>query len=628
MADSEFDIDGFDDPVVLYETSSWTQKFRSFINRSKSNIKKWYYTGAFDTGIELQQWNDIADESLDSDIPIVYRNKGHGVWRWVSLVLLIACIILMSLLIKNAVDRKHVFSSTDTSDNIGTKSSRRTLIISLDGFHPAYISEERTPFLNELYIGTMNDTISTPYMIPSLPSQTFPNHWSMVTGKYPYGHGILANRFWDPKMDLQFTIADTSSTMNTFWNQSYPLWYYTNEHGLKTHIHMWPGSEQVFEDELRNPTYVDAFDVNEPLDKKLQKIINVLEEESDVSLMFAYVPVVDTEGHKNGNLLDSGKVQVLKDVDNFISDIFHTLKEQDINIVVVSDHGMTTILKQNVFIWEDLFGDDLSGIIKLFDDTNTLIYTELAKTDEIYQRLKPNVPQQCKLSHSFDLFPYSGHPTVERRIAPLWIVCEPGYLIVTAAKYKDLPEKFGTHGFFNTQHPDTKALFLGKGPFFYNLRQKFNDHFIEPFLNIEIFSLLLNLLGIKDSDTPIHSDANLNFWEHPVPLGKYSENSKLMYQTYPESTYNSLWNSFSPLPSQDETDNNPSSSDNEDKELDTNSGSDSGYETDHEQSHEIESESNTITHIIDNIESTVQDLIDSIWPLHPDTSPKNEHSST
>ena len=63
-----------------------------------------------------------------------------------------------------------------------------TIVISLDGFHPSLISKRNTPFLHGLYTldydAGMNIT-STPFMIPSFPTETFPNHWTLVTGQYP-----------------------------------------------------------------------------------------------------------------------------------------------------------------------------------------------------------------------------------------------------------------------------------------------------------------------------------------------------------------------------------------------------------------------------------------------------------
>ena len=35
-------------------------------------------------------------------------------------------------------------------------------------------------------------------MLPSYPSLTFPNHFTIVTGLYPEHHGLVANSFYRP----------------------------------------------------------------------------------------------------------------------------------------------------------------------------------------------------------------------------------------------------------------------------------------------------------------------------------------------------------------------------------------------------------------------------------------------
>ena len=45
-------------------------------------------------------------------------------------------------------------------------------------------------------------------MIPSYPSITFPNHFTIVTGLYPEHHGIVANEFYDPQRKQHYASSD------------------------------------------------------------------------------------------------------------------------------------------------------------------------------------------------------------------------------------------------------------------------------------------------------------------------------------------------------------------------------------------------------------------------------------
>ena len=293
MSESDFELSDLDDPLQFLDSPSWSQRFKSLFNSSKNRFKKLYYTTPFDTGIELHTWNDGTGDFPPNDGMLRNGSKSarkRHIWQWISLVLALVSTLLLTILIISSVKKKKSYPSivSDSTAFNATYLSYRTLIVSLDGFHPGYINSEMTPFLHSLFSGNASDTISTPFMLPSYPSQTFPNHWSMVTGNYPQHHGIIANKFWDPIDEAEFGISDISDNMNRFWNVSYPLWYYTNLKNISTYTHMWPGSELTHEDALRNPTRIDKFQVDEPLSSKLEVIKSIINNNSS-ELTFAYV---------------------------------------------------------------------------------------------------------------------------------------------------------------------------------------------------------------------------------------------------------------------------------------------------------------------------------------------------
>ncbi|CAH03082.1 nucleotide diphosphatase/phosphodiesterase NPP2 [Kluyveromyces lactis] len=611
-ADSEFELEFSDleDPLDFLDSPTWSQRLKSYVNRSKNYLKKWYYVTPFNTGIELQTWNgtelqdDDDNDHIFDNIGVVRAKKKTYIWKWITFVLSIIATLLLSILVISSLKHKQKKLTHSAAKLEPGSTSFKTLVISLDGFHPGYISELRTPFLNQLFTPSnqINDTLVAPYMIPSFPSQTFPNHWTMITGQFPHHHGIIANRFWDSKNDVEFQINDISSRMNTFWNQSYPLWFFTNEIHLNTHTHMWPGSEQIHSDPLRNPTIVDSFNIDEPLNDKLNTIRTALQNES-TTLTFAYVPVVDTMGHKYGNLIDSGHSKVLKEVDDFLEQLFADVDE-NVNILVISDHGMSTILKENVYVWETLFGDlsTIPAIVKLYDDANTLIYTNQEDMETAYKQLDPHIPEQCELVRSTDIFPDVSNEIIHERIPQLLITCEPGYQIVRQSKYDKLPKRFGTHG-FRKDHPDMRSLFLGKGPFFADLRSNLNDQYIKPFDNIQIFSLLLQLCGTDDID--VNVDADLKFWKHLIPLGKFSEVSKSMWENYPDSEFNKLWNNYI-----EETISEKPSATTSSIATSTISPTSS---TIHDSTPTSERHP-SLGEIIDEVEDTINDILHKIWP--------------
>lgn len=101
------------------------------------------------------------------------------------------------------------------------------LLISLDGFRPEYL--ERT-FVNQE--GSVASTlkclsgrgVSAPFMMPSYPTLTFPNHYSIVTGLYPESHEIVGNAFYDPELKAEFSIRNPGARNHKWWRNGEPIW--------------------------------------------------------------------------------------------------------------------------------------------------------------------------------------------------------------------------------------------------------------------------------------------------------------------------------------------------------------------------------------------------------------------
>src|SRR5690348_9882420 len=67
------------------------------------------------------------------------------------------------------------------------------LLISLDGFRYDYLDKYKPAALNKL----AREGVRAKWMIPSFPTKTFPNHYTIATGLYPAHHGIVENNVYD-----------------------------------------------------------------------------------------------------------------------------------------------------------------------------------------------------------------------------------------------------------------------------------------------------------------------------------------------------------------------------------------------------------------------------------------------
>src|SRR5699024_7267336 len=63
------------------------------------------------------------------------------------------------------------------------------ILISTDGFRADYVEKFQAKNLRKMAeLG-----ISAKAMLPSFPTITFPNHWTLITGLYPSHHGLIDN---------------------------------------------------------------------------------------------------------------------------------------------------------------------------------------------------------------------------------------------------------------------------------------------------------------------------------------------------------------------------------------------------------------------------------------------------
>src|SRR5579863_8145496 len=79
------------------------------------------------------------------------------------------------------------------------------ILVSLDGFRWDYAKRDGAAHL--LALG--KEGVWAPNgMMPSYPTLTFPNHYTMVTGLYPEHHGLVANHFYDPARKMRYSKDD------------------------------------------------------------------------------------------------------------------------------------------------------------------------------------------------------------------------------------------------------------------------------------------------------------------------------------------------------------------------------------------------------------------------------------
>jgi len=159
----------------------------------------------------------------------------------------------------------------DTRLSNGTHDFRpTTLLISLDGFRADFLDRALSLALTAM----ANSGLSPRWLTPAFPSVTFPNHWTIATGLYPESHGIVGNSFWDPALKKEFFYTDSARSIQSEWWGGEPLWVTAERQGVKSAVHMWPGSEA---NDGWGLSYLDHFNGTESLSKKTARILEWLD---------------------------------------------------------------------------------------------------------------------------------------------------------------------------------------------------------------------------------------------------------------------------------------------------------------------------------------------------------------
>ncbi|KAF2636614.1 Phosphodiest-domain-containing protein [Massarina eburnea CBS 473.64] len=401
-----------------------------------------------------------------------------------------------------------------------------TILISLDGFRADFLYRNLTPTLNKF----VQEGVSPKYMLPSFPSVTFPNHYTMATGLYPEAHGVVGNSFWDPALKKDFYYTDPNRSMQPYWWGGEPLWETAERQNVRAAVHMWPGSEM--HDPPFTPAYIDKYNGSEALARKVDRIMEFLDmpgpfdmsastEQPRPQLIAAYVPNVDSDGHRYGP--NSTEIrQTITNTDAMIGDILTGLKVRNltsiVNIVIVSDHGMATTSTSRLIQLEDLVDPNELAHIDGWPH-----YGLRPKNLADVPRLHKQIVDRAQNMSNVEIYlrdedmPERYHFSQNERIAPLWIIPKAGWAIVhkpegdveEMKKNGEVYHPRGVHG-YDHEHPLMRAIFVARGPAFPHLP----GSLVEPFQNTHLYNIICDSIGIE----PAPNNGTLRLPLKPVGL--------------------------------------------------------------------------------------------------------------
>ena len=365
----------------------------------------------------------------------------------------------------------------------GQQKRNLTIVVSLDAFRWDYPTIYNTPWLDSI---AANGVAAT--MVPSYPSSTFPNHFTLATGLVPDHHGIVNSQFWAPETGELFSMGDSATRYNPYYFGGEPIWVTAKKQGVKSASIYWVGSDVAIQGLY--PDYYLRWD-NEPrltYPQRVEEALRIakLPESERPSLLMVYFDEPDWTTHHYGPVAEESEA-VIEQLDSLMGILYRGLKELDygVNLIVTSDHGMTEISDEKFISIEQSVNPDWVERIVSTNPTTIFckegcrdsLFNQLSKVKHISVWRKEEVPAHLNYGTS-------------NHLGDIIVAPDLGWQFATTPRGLN-----GAHG-YDINEPDMQIIFRACGPDFkrgYTLPHSFS--------NVDLYSILAELLKIEPAKT-------------------------------------------------------------------------------------------------------------------------------
>lgn len=378
--------------------------------------------------------------------------------------------------------------ATPAAVELGQAEPPTLLLIGLDGFRWDFLSRGATPTLSRLAA----EGVHAQRLIPSFPTKTFPNHYTIVTGLRPAEHGLVANNVFDPKTGERFGLSNRAAVADGKWYGGEPIWVTAERAGLRTAPLFWPGSEA----EILGvrPSYALPFDSGWSPEERVDRVLAWLDlpHAERPRFLTLYFETVDSSAHRHGPAPSEDLTRALGIVDGAVKRLLDGLERRgsrsNIDLLIVSDHGMAATSADRLIFLDDYVEPALANVI---DWTPVLgLWPRDEHRDSVYEALAGAHPNLAvyRRSEIPERFEFSGH----ERIPPIVGISDEGWNVTSRARHERCPtcSDGGNHG-YDQRLESMGALLIGHGPSFRSAAA------LEPVENYHLYNVMCSILGLE-----------------------------------------------------------------------------------------------------------------------------------
>jgi predicted AlkP superfamily pyrophosphatase or phosphodiesterase len=366
------------------------------------------------------------------------------------------------------------------------------ILISLDGFRHDYVARFKPENLSKF----IREGVDSESMMPSFPSKTFPNHYTIATGMKPEHHGLVDNSFYDPKKDQTYGIGKKELVQDGTWYGGTPLWVLAEQNGMVAASYFFVGSEADVQGV--RPSYYYDYDGKVSNMTRVTEVFKWLElpEEKRPRLITMYFSDMDDIGHRYGPNNDEKLSSGLKKLDHELGALFEGLKSYElaINVIIVSDHGMMNVKPENYLNLTAL----TKGVPARIVNSGALAHVYLENQKDKEQVIK-DLEKSGLPIHVTDVDDKENYQDLmyKDKIGDILIIPDRDYYLAWETTLTRMQENldrldtkvFGEHG-YSPAYKDMHAIFYANGPAFKSGLE------IETFQNIHVYPLICKILGL------------------------------------------------------------------------------------------------------------------------------------
>tara|TARA_Y100001978_G_scaffold203441_1_gene229353 strand:+ start:254 stop:1453 length:1200 start_codon:yes stop_codon:yes gene_type:complete len=374
-------------------------------------------------------------------------------------------------------------------------SDKYTLVVSFDGFRHDYINRVPTPNFDKF----INGGVIASSLSPVFPSLTFPNHYSLATGYHADEHKILGNKFFSKTLNKDYSMRDSKAVQNGQFYGMEPIWVTAEKNNILSATYFWIGSEAEING--YRPTIYKKYDGSVKFKSRVDSVISwfSLPIEQRPKLTMLYFSEPDYTGHEygpNSNEVNRSVIEMDSIFGYLIDELSRTKVYKNLDIIVVSDHGMSDVSLDKVILLDTFIDLDKYKVIPSFAVTHLWNLNDDEDISNIFDN--ENNVQIFKKGQFPKKYHFSNSDSPD-----YLIVADLGWSLTTSQKLnqsKSFPG--GMHG-YDSNYLEMHGIFFANGPSFKSGVR------IDSFENINLYPIICKTLEIPPYKENVYWDYNL-----------------------------------------------------------------------------------------------------------------------